>query len=1143
MLRSAIHPLENYLRELREIRSSGEAVDETSYYPALSSLLNDIGKTLKPKVRCILTIKNRGAGIPDGGVFTTDQFQKTSAAEPLPGQMPSRGVLEVKGTGDDAWVIADGVQVSKYWNKYRQVLVTNYRDFVLIGQDAEGNPAKVETYRLADNEAQFWSAATHSKGTTAQHGERFVEFLRRALLHGAPLADPKDVAWFLASYARDANAAIQTAEEASLANTRTTLEDALGLKFEGPKGEHFFRSSLVQTLFYGVFSAWVLWSKHHAPPSRERFRWREAAWTLRVPMIRVLFEQLAIPTRLSPIGLDAILDRAEAALSRVDRGTFFSRFEQEHAVQYFYEPFLEAFDPELRKELGVWYTPIEIVQYMVERVDQVLRHELHISDGLADPRVYVLDPCCGTGAYLVEVLKRIAKTLAEKGGDALTNFDLKQSAMERVFGFEILPAPFVVSHLQLGLLLSSLGVPLSEHANERVGVYLTNALTGWEPPKGPKQRLIPEMEEERAAADRVKRDKPILVVLGNPPYNGFASVAMAEERTLSNAYRTTEHAPAPQGQGLNDLYVRFFRVGERRIVEAAPHEGIVCFISNYSWLDGRSHTGMRERYLEAFDKIWIDSLNGDKYKTGKVAPDGSPDPSVFSTELNPEGIQVGTSIALLMRKKSHQQSRTIAFRQFWGRTKRADLLKSLKDGSTGPYTELNIEARVGYPFVPSTVLSNYLEWPLLPDLFPASFPGVKTSRDYFLIDIDRSQLESRIGTYFDAEVSNAEIRAAFPNLMENNSRYSAEAIRNSLTQRGVSQEHFVRYAYRPFDVRWLYWEPETKLLDEKRTEYMAHVKPGNVWLTSGQRNRMSDFYQPQVTSVLADHHIVESNVALFPLYTYPEGGSPLLESSGASTGARANISEAAASYLEKVGANVSDLFYHSLAIMHSPRFRSENGGALRQDWPRIPLPASATVLLASAELGRQLGSALNSEEPLIAKNANLVSLLTDVAVISSAVGASLDPSTGVLGLTAGWGHAGKGGVTMPAKGKTAQRDLTLEESKTLQRFADELGIDDGCTAATLGDSTVDVYLNETAYWKNVPVNVWQYTIGGYQVLKKWLSYRELGLLKRPLKIEEVREFTSIARRIAIIRGLEALLDTNYEMVKAGSISLSHTELK
>ena len=542
-----MNPLETYIRELSEIRSTGAATPETSYYGPLANLLNQVGKTLKPKVRCIINLKNRGAGLPDGGLFTPDQFQR-STTELLPGTVPARGVIEVKPASEDAWFTADGGQVSRYWGKYRQVLVTNLRDFLLVGQDAEGNQVKLEAYRLALSEADFWKEAAHPRRMATAHGERFLEYLKRVMLQAAPLAAPKEVAWFLASYARDAKARIGEGELPAMDTLRAVLEEALGLKFEGTKadpekGKHFFRSALVQTIFYGVFSAWVLWDKKHPRTDlKSKFRWREATWHLHVPMIKALFEQLSMPSKLEPLGLVEVLEWTETCLNRVSRADFFSQFEEGHAVQYFYEPFLEAFDPQLRKDLGVWYTPPEIVQYMVARVDSVLRQELEIPDGLADPRVYVLDPCCGTGAYLVEVLKSIRATLQEKGGDGLVAHKVKQAALSRLFGFEIMPAPFVVAHLQLGLYLQNLGAPLTEETpskkGQRAGVYLTNALTGWEPPQGPKQHLLfPEMEEERDAAEEVKRDKPILVILGNPPYNAFAGVSAVAEKILVEPYK------------------------------------------------------------------------------------------------------------------------------------------------------------------------------------------------------------------------------------------------------------------------------------------------------------------------------------------------------------------------------------------------------------------------------------------------------------------------------------------------------------------------------------------------------------------------------------------------------------------------------
>ena len=249
-----MHPLETYLQELRAIRSSGAAVKETSYYPTLANLLNEIGKKLKPKVKCIIHLQDTGAGLPDGGLFIEEQT-RSAVTDLTAGAIPTRGAIEAKPTSADAWRIAESKQVKHYWTRYRQVLVTNYRDFLLVGADADGNRAALETYRLARDEQDFWRRASHPKNFADQQGESFEEFLKRVMLYQAPLATPKDLAWFLASYAREAKFRIEAGELPALAGIRTALEEALGLKFEGARGDHFFRSALIQTLFYGIFRA------------------------------------------------------------------------------------------------------------------------------------------------------------------------------------------------------------------------------------------------------------------------------------------------------------------------------------------------------------------------------------------------------------------------------------------------------------------------------------------------------------------------------------------------------------------------------------------------------------------------------------------------------------------------------------------------------------------------------------------------------------------------------------------------------------------------------------------------------------------------------------------------------------------------
>ena len=1107
--------VETYLTDLRRIRASGGATGERSYYPALSTLLNAVGTTLKPKAFCVAELAAQGAGHPDFGLYTAKQVQR---GQPKEGQVPERGVVEVKSASDDAGLTATSQQVSRYWERYRLVLVTNTRDFVLVGEDAAGHPATLETFRLAESTEDFARRLETPRALAREVGAGLGEYLARALSHRARLTDPKDLAWLLASYARDALARIEAADDTpQLTTLRTALEEALGVRFEGDKGTRFFYSTLVQTLFYGVFSAWVLWARQ-VPSPRGTFNWHEAVWHLRAPVLAALFQQLSSPSQLRPLGLVEVLDWTSAALNRVDRTAFFARFNEGDAVPYFYEPFLEAFDPELRKQLGVWYTPAEVVRYMVARVDKALKDDLNIPDGLAADNVYVLDPCCGTGAYLAEVLRRIAVNLTGKGMGALAGARVKQAAMNRVFGFEIMPAPFVVAHLQVGLTMQDLDAPLADDGNERAGVFLTNALTGWEP-HTTKPLPFPELEEERDRAERVKQETPILVILGNPPYNGYAGMAVDEERVLSDAYRITRRVRKPEGQGLNDLYVRFFRMAERRIAEKTG-QGVVCFISNYSWLDGLSFTGMRERYLEAFDAIRIDCLNGDKYKTGKTTPDGSPDPSIFSTPSDPVGIQVGTAITTLVRKADHAPAETVGFRHLWGQAKREELMETAEAEPDDLYDSIEPVLPLSLPFVQTAVSEGWFDWPALPELFPVSFPGVKTSRDGFLVDTDIDQLKDRIAAYFNADLSHEDIARRYPGVMKTTAEFNARSVRDSLLSRGGPIEAgFIRFAYRPFDNRWLYWEADSGLLDRSRADYRPHVFEGNVGLVAQQKPRR-DWSPPQVISHIGCLDLMDRGATCVPVWLRDDG----LGTDGNSEQRRPNLSGTARHYLKRLGASVEDLFHHVLAVLHDPAYRETNAGALRMEWPRIPLPGwpdgdaseAAETLARSAAHGRELAALLDPDTPV--SGVTTGTLHPEVAAI--AVPATVDGRnmTGDdFALTAGWGHYRTGDAVMPGQGRVVERNYTADERTAL-----------GDAMSVLGQTTFDIYLNGNAYWRNVPANVWRYKLGGYQVLKKWLSYRERGVLGRTLLPEEVGYFAEVARRIgAILMVTDTLAVSDY----------------
>ena len=1094
--------VQRYFAAVAATRASGGATAERSYYPALENLLNAVGETHDPKVRCVTELKDAGAGHPDMGLYSARQLRK---GEDPP--QPERGVVEVKPPNEDARETAAGDQVRRYREFYGLILVTNLREFVLL----DGERRTLESFTLAESEEEFFLLINRRDPQTRTVRAGLGEFLYRALSHNAAIVQPRFLAAQLASYARDALERVEAAGDApQLGNIRAALEGTLGVRFEGDDGDHFFRSTLVQTLFYGVFSAWVLWARERMATAGE-FRWHDTVWNLNVPVLQELFQQMAAPGQLQPLGLVEVLDWTAAALDRVDREAFFRQFSEGEAVPYFYEPFLEAFDPELRKQLGVWYTPPEVVRYMVARVDRALKDDLGIPEGLAAENVYVLDPCCGTGAYLAEVLRRINANLGNAG--ALRGDYLRKAATERVFGFEIMSAPYVIAHMQVGLTLRELDAALPDKGDARPAIYLTNALTGWEP-RTTKPLPFSEMEKERDHADEVKQQTPVLVILGNPPYNGFAGMAVDEERELSEAYRTVKHVRKPEGHGLNDLYVRFFRMAERRIAEKTGR-GVVCFISNYSWLDGLSHTGMRERYLEAFDAIRIDCLNGDRYKTGKTAPDGSTDPSIFSTREDPVGIQVGTAIATLVRKADHEPAEAVAFRHLWGQAKPAQLAATAETAPEALYETVGPVLGLGLPFAPTLASEGWFDWPALPDLFPQSFPGVKTSRDPFLVHIDRDRLEGRITEYFDAEVSHDEIARRYPSAMKATARFDASTVRSTLLARGRPAEAgFVRYTYRPFDNRWLYWEGETKLLDEKRAESRPHAFEGNLWLSAAQHLRKGSA-EPQAcfTSHLSSLHLIERGAAMFPAWL------AVLSEDGAPTDRRrANLSPQAERYLGALGLTVEDLFHHALATLHSPSYREANAGGLRMGWPRIPCPgwpdgddreSSRAALLASAERGRELAALLDVDAPVAGVTSG--TLRPELASIATPATVDDDNMAGEdYALTAGWGHFGSGEAVMPGQGRIVERPYTAAERES-----------PGEVTAALGESTFDVYLNGRAYWRNVPAAVWEYKLGGYQVLKKWLSYRERKVLGRDMKPEEVAHFRDTARRIAAILLLTA----------------------
>jgi Type ISP C-terminal specificity domain/N-6 DNA Methylase len=1025
-------------------------------------------------------------------------------------------------------------QLGRYLAQTGAVILSTVRSFGLLAvkpgaKRTVGKPIRVEDRELLAV-VHLWEtekAFRERKPVLPSRIAALADLVEQAVVEFSPIADPAVLASVLAAQARRAKDDLPQTFEA----VQSLLEDygtALGLTFEGEQGQEFFRSSLIQTAFYALFAGWTLW---HRENDGKEFTWERIDRYLKIPFLAKLFYEFRHPDRLEELHLAKHLDRATETLGRVDREAFFRAFklvslreEQDvmtsAAITYFYEPFLQAFDPTLRKELGVWYTPPEIVRYQVQKIDKILREDLGCPRGFADDQVVVLDPCCGTGAYLIEVIRCIVHRLQEEGDDALLATRLLQAVSRRIIGFEILTAPFVIAQLQLYVLLAELGAAPSPE--DRPAVFLTNALTGWEGPENIKLNF-PELKREHEAARTVKREAPIIVVLGNPPYNRFAGAAMKEEADLVDHYKGIKRDEEERQIGpsllfkrfgirkqlLDDLYIRFFRLAEQRIGERAKF-GVVSFISNSSFLGGLSHPIMRESLLSHFHTVWVDNMHGNRLASERTPWGGSCE-TLFNLEGAP-GIKVGTCVTTWVKHQRPQGTTGTAqifYRDFWGRAdaKRRALLSSVDmkklgakeraaaaERPEGPreYVTVPSDPTRRWTLRPGDAGTGYEAWPALDELFPHSFQGINPNRglEGSVIDVDERALTDRMKRYFSAK-SFEEVAEEIPELAKARARYEPKKVWEKIHGQ-FDSKLVVPYVLFPLDARWIYLETRAKFLNEARREYVAHLNDNEFLVAVPQARRVSETRAVVTTGAVDLHHHDRGSVC-FPRTVRPEGLF-----SGSAEHEQANLSATAWDVLQRAWKLKGDLrgvdaqrivmalFRVSLVVLHSPAFEEAYGPALVDGYAGIPLPRDRKLLDEAVTVGDQLAVLL---DPL----ANADKVLREV-----------------LGKRTGR-------IAVPAR----------TDGKTIA--AGDLGVTISYYGAAGGrwveDNGGSLFLNDDVFLSGIPSDVWQYELGGYPVMKKWLGYRHVSRLGgRPLTLAELDQLRTIAQRIAAVLELRPALD-------------------
>ena len=1055
--------INSFLAAVRQERLTGQATPERSYYPAISALLNGLFGTLKPLRRAMTDPQGIDREFPDLGVL---EVESNVLVLPVEAKAPT---VEIRD-------IVASAQALKYARTFGggAVLVTNLREFAIARIEPKtGTLVKEDGVVLADTDERLTSSITVS----AEIAAAFVGMLDTAVQVRGSLGDPEDVARLLAFHAgRMRDAVVATGKAQNLLEPiHAAMQEGLHIDIE----PRLLVPTVVQTLVYGLFASWL------ESDGSEDLDWMETAYRLDVPVFADVLHAALRPQLIRECHLQRHLNAVARVLDWVDRPRFAAAFDGD-AIQYFYEPFLAAFDPVLRGRLGVWYTPKEVAEYQVARVDQQIRDALGHAAGLADPSVYVLDPACGTGTYLASLLWHVYQANLNNGEpQSVAATRARDAAVTRFIGFEILPAAFVICHLHLARVLAKIGAPPLGH--DRLRVYLTNSLTGWtsdDVPTG--DTLFPELEAELRDAAVAKHHDPILAIIGNPPYEGYSTADNPEEQALlADWIEPLWPVWGLRKHRLNDLYVRFWRMAANRIV-AMTGRGLISFISNRKWLGGRSYPAMRETFVTDFQDIYVDDLHGgvdDRTHPG--------DQSIFTTAIA-SGITRGTAIVTTVRTgvPGPQTLARVRHRDLRGsaQEKRSRLTEFRGTHIDDDMTDLAVSRESRWRFVEDAAG----DYPPLDDYLPFFVSGVQPVRDEAVLDDDRASLNERMTAYFDSAVPWGELIAKYPGFAVTRARYNGPEVRKKLmASSGFRDKRLVRFLYRPFDSRWLYWEPDHKLLNEARRQllpYWENVESQRA-LVIPQTPRRKGAARALAGQQVAAFACAEPDARVFPLYrpstlASPESGYELQLDHPDQAATEPTM--VAAAWVDAVIAATGNdnrqeagetVFYALLAVLNSPAFL-ETLPVEMDDFPQVPLPSQATPLKNAAETGRNLAQLYDS----------------DIQVPGVTTG-PIDPALAPIGVPDA--IAGNARLTYGTFGKDAGRRVGT-----------------------------DVMWDDQHGWRNVPDEVWNFTVNGHVALPKWLSYRKYtDSHPHQLTAGERERFMYLARRVAGIIHLQSACDT------------------
>ncbi|TAE97810.1 MAG: N-6 DNA methylase [Oscillatoriales cyanobacterium] len=893
---------------IQSIQSNLLRGSERTHYPTIKNLLDNPAASLA----AIIEEKGNKAGVPDFTVRRKDLLV---------------GYVEAKDVGLDLNPIEKTEQLQRYRESLNgNLILTNYLEFRWY-VDGKSRLTAVLATRIGDE-------------ITLCNSDKTLELIEGFLNYtGAAINSPEDLA---KQMARLTKSILLATESALQIETETGELHQLKRGFNEillpDLNDAAFADMYAQTISYGLFAARV---GHAQNPGNQLFDRRTAGTYIPAtnPFLRRLFNSIIETDLLSKINW-AIDDLVEL-LGRVDMTAilenFGSRTRQSDPVVHFYETFLAAYNSALRKSRGVYYTPEPVVSYIVRSVDAILKNRFNLPLGLADnsknpdtqqPRVQILDPATGTGTFLYGVVDRIYQNLEDMGISGSWNQYVQENLLNRLFGFELLMAPYAIAHLKLGLQLQNLGYEFRN--KQRLGVYLTNTLD--EALKKSEVLFAQFVAQEANEASAIKRDVPVMVVLGNPPYSGHSANKSEWIAGLVKDYYYVDGVPLKErnSKWLQDDYVKFIRFGQWRVSQTGF--GVLAFVTNHGYLDNPTFRGMRQNLMQTFTDIYVLDLHGNSKKK-EVSPDGSPDQNVFD-------IQQGVSIGIFIKEPGKSTPARVHHAELWGsRIKKYNILSNC-DIDTTEWKEIKDFSRDYLFTIQNTDLKPEYDngWQIL-DIFIFQSMGVTSGDDEFLYDFSVNELKVKIDTAL------RETKAI-------------KADRTLLRlQRGADQiidKDWKLCLYRPFDQRAILYC--TEILERAREKLASQFQEPNLGFITIRRTREGANTQFFVTDTVTDKSVISSadNANIFPLYIYPDTEN---EQGNLFTDRTPNLSPNFLSAVrEKLGyvPTPEAIFYYAYAVFHTPTYRQRYAEFLKIDFPRLPLTSDNEVFTTLAKKGEEL---------------------------------------------------------------------------------------------------------------------------------------------------------------------------------------------